>query len=262
MDSYIVLLFTIILGAALGYFNRFLTISGSLAAGGVGLLTVLGLHMKGLFLLGVFFATSSLWSKYKRVQKSKVEERHAKGSRRDWQQVVANGGSAAAACFLYFLHPDPVWIFGFCILIASSNSDTWASEIGTLSLKSPISIRTLKVVEKGTSGAISLLGTLAGMAGSLLIALLSYFLFPMSYSTALLIFIFGLLGNFIDTMMGAYIQAVYRCKKCDLETEKISHCNQRTEKIRGFTILNNDVVNFLSSLIAAILGIMLYSYLK
>lgn len=107
---------------------------------------------------------------------------------------------------------------------------------------------------KGTSGAISALGTLAGIAGSALIAIASLFLFAFSIEIAFLVFLFGFFGNLLDTGLGALFQATYRCNHCSLETEKTYHCGQRTEKIRGFSLLNNDVVNLLSSLLAALLG--------
>lgn len=260
MDNFIYLLI-IVITAVLGYSLRFLTISGSIAAALVGILTMVGLHIQGLFLLGVFFVTSSCWSKYKRMQKNKVEERHAKGSQRDWQQVIANGGGAAVVSLLYFFSSEPVWIYLFSIFIASSNSDTWASEIGTLSKKAPISIRTLSIAENGTSGAMSILGTFAGIAGALLIALLAFFLFDFSYDLAILIFIFGFLGNIADTILGAFFQASYKCTQCHAETEKTIHCGQKTKKTRGYSVLNNDLVNFLSSLIAALVGFAVYSLL-
>ncbi len=61
-----------------------------------------------------------------------------------------------------------IWLMGFIVCIASANSDTWASEIGSLSKKNPIYIRTFKRIERGTSGAISLLGSIAALSGSLL----------------------------------------------------------------------------------------------
>lgn len=258
MDNYIYLLI-IVITVVLGYSFRFLTISGSIAAALVGILTMLGLHIQGLFLLGVFFVTSSCWSKYKRMQKNKVEERHAKGSQRDWQQVIANGGGAAVVSLIYYFSPEPVWIYLFSIFIASSNSDTWASEIGTLSKKAPISIRTLSIAENGTSGAMSMLGTFAGVSGALLIALLAFFLFDLSYDLAILIFIFGFLGNIVDTILGAFFQASYQCTQCHSETEKTIHCGYKTKRTRGFSFLNNDFVNFLSSLIAALVGFAVYT---
>jgi len=52
-DSLLLLLF-IILTVTMGYAFRFLTLSGSIAAGIVGVLTMLGFHIKGLLVLGVF----------------------------------------------------------------------------------------------------------------------------------------------------------------------------------------------------------------
>jgi len=176
--------------------------------------------------------------------------------------VLANGGSAAAASFLYYLNPDPLWLLCFCMLIAGANSDTWASEIGTLSKRQPISIRTMSVVQKGTSGAVSVLGTGAALAGAFLIALISYYLFEMGLAMSFFVFIFGFLGNLIDTIFGAYLQAMYRCRNCNLDTEKLVHCGQKTERLRGLPILNNEMVNFLSCFLAATIGAIIYTIMK
>ncbi|MFE8702470.1 DUF92 domain-containing protein [Cytobacillus sp. FJAT-54145] len=258
MFNIVVLLLFILVTVLLGYFLRFLTISGSVAAAVVGIFTALGLGLKGLLLLGLFFASSSLLSKFKKIHKKQVEDRHAKGSQRDWEQVVANGGVASAMSMAYAFHPDSLWVIAFCIVIASSNSDTWASEIGALSRNSPISIHTFKVVPKGTSGAMSLLGTNAAIVGSLVIASFSMYLFQLSLLSSFIIFISGFLGNIIDTIFGAYAQALYRCRECDTTTEKRTHCGLETQLLKGSHLLNNDVVNFLSGLIAVIIGIILY----
>ena len=78
-------------------------ISGAITAFVVGFLVVLGLGMKGLVILGLFFVSSSSWSKVKSANKRKAEELLVKGSQRDWQQVLANGGLAAMASGLYYL---------------------------------------------------------------------------------------------------------------------------------------------------------------
>lgn len=258
MSNLVISILIIAVTAFLGYRMRFLTISGGIAAFLVGILTVLGLGINGLILLGVFFATSSFWSKYKRMYKSKIEERHEKGSQRDWQQVIANGGAASVVSMFYIIDQNNIWIYAFSILIASSNSDTWASEIGTLSRRQPISILTFSRVAKGTSGAVSILGTVTAVLGSLLIAAVSSYLFELPMG---LIFIFGFLGNVIDSLLGATLQAVYICDCCQLETEKTIHCGKRTTLERGYSFLNNDVVNFCSSFLALIIGLLVYNLL-
>lgn len=238
-----------------GYYLKLLSKSGSVAAFIIGLAIGLGIGIAGLLILGFFFASSSFWSKYKSKDKVKVEDRLEKGSRRDWQQVTANGGAAALASLFFLFFPDPIWLIGFSISIASSNSDTWASEIGSLSKKPPLLIRTLTRTETGTSGAVSLPGTLAAIGGAGVIAFLAFYLLHLSFTEALIIFTFGFAGNVIDTILGAFFQVVYQCKDCGAEVEKLKHCSSNTIVKRGIRFINNDVVNFLSAFIAALLGI-------
>lgn len=258
LESIIIFLFIVIIALS-GYYFRLLTKSGSLAACLTGFTVALGFGVKGLLLLGFFFASSSFWSKYKRKKKIKIEERHEKGSRRDWQQVAANGGTAAVFSLLYFAFPHQVWMIGFAISIAAANSDTWASEIGSLSKRPPVYIRTFKRVEAGTSGAISFLGTVAAIFGSLTIAILSSFFFHLTFVETVIIFCFGFMGNIIDTLFGAYFQVVYQCKICLTEVESKWHCETMTILKRGTTLINNDFVNFSSGFLAALIGMLVIS---
>ena len=52
--------------------------------------------------------------------------------------------------------------------LAAVNADTWSTELGVLSSGRPRLITSLKPVEKGTSGGVSLVGTLAALAGAAL----------------------------------------------------------------------------------------------
>lgn len=251
----------IIIGAYSGYKQRLLTASGGIAAAFVGCAVALGLGWRGFVVLGIFFFTSSFWSKYKRTKKKKLEQKHEKGSQRDWLQVVANGGLAALSSLIFYVEQDQIWLLAFAIAIASANSDTWASEIGTLSKSRPFFVRTFKRSEKGTSGAVSLLGTNASLAGAMLIAAVVSLLFSISYQELLFIFVFGFLGNVYDTLLGAFLQVAYTCPICNRETEKKAHCEQPTKKIRGLAFLDNDAVNMLSGLLAVISGIIFYLFL-
>lgn len=255
MIETLLILGLIIFTGLVGYHLKSLTASGVFAAILVGLAVFLGFGAKGLILLGVFFASSSLWSKYKSTYKRTIEEKIAKGATRDWRQVVANGGSAAFFSIIHFFHNELFWLIGFIVCLASANSDTWASEIGSLSRKEPIYIRSFKRVDKGTSGAISLLGSAAGLAGSLLICLFSFWLFPLNFFESIIIFLFGFIGNVIDTLIGAYYQKVYVCSHCGIETEKRSHCQVPTTRIKGLDLVDNDMVNFVSGLLAALIAI-------
>ncbi|WP_230130503.1 DUF92 domain-containing protein [Bacillus sp. CECT 9360] len=252
--TYIVL----IIGTAIGgYLVKALSKSGAAATMLVGLSVVLSFQLPGLLLLGVFFASSSFWSKFKAgSRKKKIEEKLQKGDRRDWQQVLANGGIAVIASWIHLFNPSGIWLFAFIVSIAAANSDTWASEIGVLSKKSPFYILSFKRVERGTSGAVSLLGTIAAFLGAGLISAFSVTLFEWAWTPwLLLITLFGFLGNIIDTLLGALIQARFHCVKCGLETEKKSHCGENTILIKGARLFDNDVVNFSAITLASLFAL-------
>ncbi|GHH96995.1 DUF92 domain-containing protein [Neobacillus kokaensis] len=259
LDSVLMGVIMLLLGYA-GYRTKSLSKSGAIAAAVVGYAIYLGFHFKGLLILGVFFATSSYWSKYKSEAKEKMEEKLAKGGARDWRQVFANGGAAALFSILYYFDNSPIWLIGFVVSLASANSDTWASEIGSLSKKAPLCIRTFKRVEKGTSGAVSGLGTIAALLGSLLISLISVWIFNFDLLLGSIVFLFGFFGNVVDTLVGAFYQQLFRCKKCGFETEKRMHCGQPTMRIKGISFIENDMVNFLSGLISAIIAMWVFHF--
>lgn len=260
-ETVFVVLFLIFTGF-IGFRVKALTASGSVAAIAVGLAVYIGFDFKGLLLLGIFFITSSMWSEYKSSYKKEMEEKLAKGATRDWRQVFANGGTAALLAIIYFYDVNPTWQVAFAVAISSANSDTWASEIGSLSKKKPIYIRTFQRIDKGTSGAISLLGSIAALSGSLLIAFFSFWLFHFNFWESFLVFIFGFAGNVIDTLLGAFYQQKYTCLICGIETEKKAHCNRKTSRKNGISFVDNDIVNFLSGFLAVLLTLVVIHLLK
>jgi len=242
-----------------GYNIKSLTLSGSIAAFIVACCVALGFGWRGLVLLGTFFVSSSLWSKYKKQKKEKLAEILEKGERRDWIQVMANGAVTSFAALLFYVTGNDMWQMAFIISLAAANADTWASEIGVLSKRRPIYILSLKAVDKGTSGAVSLLGLLSSLGGSLLIVAVSSILLPVSSVASLFFMIVcGFVGSLIDTILGALVQVKYKCEQCGIITEKSVHCGQNTVIIEGIGYINNDAVNLLSIFSATLLGVLTF----
>ena len=233
--------------------------SGALAAVLLGISIVIGFGWKGLLLIGIFFSSSSILSSYKKRMKQAVDKKLANGSRRNWAQVAANGGPAGLYSLLYFISDDSqIWLVAFIVSIAAATSDTWSSEVGVLSKSNPIHLIGLKRCERGTSGAVSLLGSIAGIAGSLCIAVTAVILFSLSLSTLLLISAFGFLGSIVDTLLGAFLQVEYSCPICSSHTERRIHCNKPTVKRKGVNWINNEVVNLSSVVISSMLCIIIW----
>ncbi|KUP07414.1 hypothetical protein Q73_09370 [Bacillus coahuilensis m2-6] len=232
--------------------NRFHLLSswGAFLAGGMGILFYEAFQLNGLVIVAMFFATSSLFSIIGRNRKSMMNEKLVKSSKRDAEQVIANGGPAVLFTVMYIFDPSQLWFIGFVGSIAASTSDTWASELGTLSSKSPISLRNFKRVEKGSSGAITIWGTAVSFVHALL--LLGY-LRRIQWLWGLLIA--GVIGSLVDSMIGAFVQEEFECPSCYSRTEKKMHCGFTTKKVKGLKGVNNEVVNFLASLSGGLVAV-------
>jgi len=217
--------------------------------------------LSGAALLLAFFISSSLLSRFKESQKEKLAEKFSKGSQRDLWQALANGGVAALCIGLYTLTDQPAWWAAAATALAAANADTWATELGVLSKTPPRLITNNRVVEAGTSGGISMLGTSAAFSGAVLIALTGLFavifdpsLAPLrSVPLVPLLTFAGLFGSLFDSLLGATVQAIYFCDSCRKETERYPahRCGSPTRQIRGWRWLNNDWVNFLATAVGA-----------
>ncbi len=269
----------IMIGLALAAFIAYTAFRlNALNQGGGWAAFILGTVVFGLggfawaLVLMVFFLTSSGLSILFKKRKMAAEEKYAKGSRRDERQVLANGGLAGAAVIAHVLLPASIlpWV-AFSAAFAAANADTWATELGVLNRTSPRLIHTGRIVSAGTSGGVSLAGMLAAAAGSLIVAAITYFSWPLTglagsdrLMLSLLIVVVGFLGSIVDSLIGATIQGIYWCPVCNKETEKfpLHACGNATTLLRGKRWITNDWVNLMctgSAAVLAIIGTLLIS---
>ena len=240
-----------------------LTTGGAIAAAAVGALTFGVGGWAPAILLLTFFVSSSLLSRQGSERKQTLALRSAKGGRRDEWQVLANGAVPALLAVGFGLTHEDLWLVGVAGALAASNADTWATEVGVLARTPPRMITNLRPVEAGTSGAISLLGSLAALAGALLIGLVGS---PFVRNTALLYIAGagGLLASLLDSLLGATVQAQYVCANCDHLTERhpTHTCGTATVLVSGWPWLGNDPVNLAASIAGAALTTLLWSTLS
>ena len=198
-----------------------------------------------------FFVLSSTLSKL-----PKTENILQKGSRRDIIQVLANGGAATIISVINFYSPNDQLFILYLAAIAAATADTWASEIGLLSPWDPIHITKLKSVIKGTSGGISLLGTLGSVLGATVIGITGVQL-GLPVSLLGIIIFTGTAGGLVDSVLGGSIQATFQCTECNNITEKRKHCNLPSMHVSGLYIVDNDMVNFLNTISGIIIVLIL-----
>lgn len=140
-------------------------------------------------------------------------------------QVLANLSVGAVCALIYGLSRQSAWLLASVAALAEAAADTVSSEIGQTSSSTARLITNWEAVEAGTDGAITVLGSVAGItAGSfvgataVLAGLIpgAWIVFPVLAATV---------GMLADSLLGA-----------SLERQRV---------------LNNDGVNFLGTLIAA-----------
>jgi uncharacterized protein (TIGR00297 family) len=238
-----------------------LNASGSAAAIVTGAI-IFGLGgWKWAALLLTFFFTSSALSRAFKKRKQGLNEKYSKGHERDAGQVFGNGGAATLFAALHYFFPNALWPWlGFAASLAAVNADTWATELGVLNPHPPRMITDLrKAVEKGASGGISPIGSLAALSGAALIGLLASLLGPepASVKMFLIVTLAGLAGSFFDSFLGATAQAIYFCPKDNKETEQhpLHTCGSPTTQIRGWKWLDNDWVNFACSAFGVLIAL-------
>jgi uncharacterized protein (TIGR00297 family) len=262
MQLFIRLLIGFVLAGAIGYLAyraRSLSVSGAWAATLTGgLIFGIGGLPWGVLLL-TFFISSSLLSRLFSQRKAAINEKFSKGSQRDWGQVFANGSLGALLALALGFWPGSSWPwFAFIGAMAAVNADTWATELGVLSRSEPRLITNGRRVERGTSGGITLLGTLSTLGGAALVGLMAVLFNGLTGMAGLLAALLGgLAGSLFDSWLGASVQAIYYCPVCGKETERFPQhtCGTPTCLKRGWSWLNNDWVNFACSLAGALVAL-------
>ncbi len=261
---------SLLLSATIGglaYWRQSLTAGGWLGAILTGTATMGFGGWAWGFALVAFFVSSSALSHYKeQIKEQRAAEKFAKGGRRDLVQALANGGVGALIALIYaLLDGSPLLLALFVGVMATVNADTWATELGVLSPHRPRMITTGRPVEPGTSGGITLLGTSAAAAGSLLIGGVMFVGLALGAPTMQTLWwllpaalLGGVGGAMVDSLLGATVQAIYRYPN-GKETERVVGRDGTPNRfVRGWRWMNNDLVNLGSSLVGGLIAVLVY----
>lgn len=251
MPPLIIALSIAALVAAVAHRLRLLTISGAVAAtvaGGATLFAGLSWAMLLLF----FFTTSTALSRWRAAERNRrVSPFLEKDGPRDAVQVLANGGLFALAALLSTRGDAFTWQAVAAGAIAAATSDTWSTEVGTVLGGTPIGILSGRQVAPGTSGGITMQGTVAALTGAAAIAVvLAIVGWPVSLFGAMA---GGVAGSIFDSVLGATVQERRWCTVCESLTERRTHsCGTTSVHRGGIAGCDNDVVNLMSTIAGAV----------
>ncbi len=177
---------------------------------------------------------------------------HAKCGRRDAAQIVCNVLVGALMLLLKMLTRRDVFLWAYGGAMAASLADSMASELGVLCKRPPRDILTLRPVQKGISGGVTLPGLGASLLGALIIGALCLLLRGAAPTIAPDVAAAGFFAALCDSVLGSLLQAKYRCPVCGALTEKPQHCGAAGVVERGFPAVTNDAVNFTNNVVGAL----------
>lgn len=208
--------------AAAGFLARTVSVGGAVCGFVIGTVIYVALGWQGWVLLLVTFVAASVASRVGLGRKQRLGIAEARGGRRGAGNAIANTGAAAVAAMLAGLdvHPQAAHL-AFVAALATAGSDTIASEIGKAYGRRTFSITRFSRVPPGTSGAMSLEGTVAGILGALALAAAGAALGIVPLTTLLPLVVGATAGSLLESGLGATLEAP--------------------------GILNNDVLNFVNS---------------
>ena len=238
--------------AAIAHRLRLLTAGGAVAATVAGGAAVLA-GLSWVILLLFFFTTSTALSRWHAAERDRlVSPLVEKEGPRDAVQVVANGGLFALAAILSTRGDAFAWQAVAAGAIAAATSDTWSTEVGTVLGGIPIGILNGRQVAPGTSGGITMQGTMAALTGAFAAALITVIMgWPVPLHA---VFAGGIGGSIFDSVLGSAVQERRWCQNCGVHTERRVHsCGTSSVYRGGIRGCDNDVVNLMSTIAGAVI---------
>lgn len=233
---------TVLLGVAYIIPKKLLTPAGTLHAWALGVLIWGTLGWQGYAVVMFYFLVGSTVTRIgmKEKEAAGIAEKRsgARGPENVWGSALTGTLCALGVLMISLLNDAsgvqivPLLLLGFVASFSTKLSDTTASEIGKVYGKRTFLITTLQPVERGTEGAVSLEGTLAGVIASAVIAMVGWAVGMINIAGILICIVAAFIATNLESVIGATLQS-------------------------KFDWLTNEVVNFINTLIGAIVAILL-----
>jgi uncharacterized protein (TIGR00297 family) len=215
--------------ALIAYRMRAVTFGGTVAGALISFVLYVGGGYGAFIVLATVFALTAVTTPLRRAYKRRLGLAESRRGRKVWQVLANLSVAGALVIAALFLWHGPLLLAAVAAL-GEAASDTVSSECGQALARHVYMITGFQRASVGTDGAISLIGTVAGAAAALLVALVAARTTLIPHQWVLPAAAAALLGNFFDSLLGAIIQR------------------------RGW--LNNSAVNLLSTAAAAGMALM------
>jgi uncharacterized protein (TIGR00297 family) len=226
---------TVLLAIAWAAPKKLLTPAGLLHAWLLGVLIWGTLGWQGYVVVMFYFLVGSAVTRIGMEQKEAAGIAEKRSGARGPENVWGSALTGALCALGTLVVPAPyksLLVLAYVASFATKLSDTCGSEVGKAYGKRTFLITTLQPVARGTEGAVSLEGTLAGVVGSILIAFVGWGVGLISVIDVLFCAISAFIATNLESVIGATLQS-------------------------KFDWMTNEVVNFINTLIGAVVGVLL-----
>jgi len=179
--------------------------AGAISAVIIGAAITVGLGLSGLLLMAVFFVLGGAATRLGYARKAARGIAQEKGGARGWRSAWANGGVPALLALMAAMAPSElssVCTLAYAAAVASAAADTCSSEVGKAVGGRTVLVTTLQPVPPGTEGAVSLAGTLAGIAAATLVAAAGPVGRLYAWTLMPLVAVAGVLGGLSESVLG------------------------------------------------------------
>ena len=215
--------------AVAGYLFATLDIAGATVGCLLGTVIFGFLGGSGYLVLLMFFLLGSLTTRLGYEHKASRRLAQGRGGRRRAANALANGGVATACALFAGMTPyEQVFTWAFIGSLAAAAADTVESELGQLWGRPTVLLTTLRPVEPGTNGGVSPLGTVAGLTASAVTVAVAWATGLLPITAVVPLALLALLATVFESLAGATLERS--------------------------GLLDNNGVNFLNTMLGALLG--------
>jgi uncharacterized protein (TIGR00297 family) len=183
----------------------------------------------GFFVLGT--AATKLGYRIKLAEGTAQE----KGGRRGAPHAWANTGAGVLFAVMLGGSGDPIYALAIVSAFATATSDTLGSEIGQAFGKRTFLITTFRPVPRGTDGAVSLEGTLAGIGGSAVLGAVAAIAGAITWPAVAVVVVAAFVGTTLESYLGAVLEQK--------------------------DVIDNEAQNFLNTLVGGLVAVLLASWI-
>jgi uncharacterized protein (TIGR00297 family) len=193
--------------AVAAHLARSIDLAGAFTAVAIGAAITAALGLPGLAVMVSFFVLGTLATKLGYRVKAARGIAQERGGARGWRHALANGAVPALVALLAATAPPdlrPLLVLAYAAAVATAAADTCSSEVGKAYGRRTYLITTLEPAAPGTEGAVSLEGTLGGLAGGLAVGAVGAATGLFGWPAALLVGCAGLLGSLAESVIGTF----------------------------------------------------------